>query len=450
MAYHVKPHSAGRPFASASQSTPEAALTPASAPTTVLHWNSNRRRLASRQSTSALPDSSSAKRVWRAHIQAYERSQPSKSISSTKLARCARSVGTKWPGVASPYAPIVFTYATFVNAEQWLLGLSAALHGWPVALAGFGRENFQWWKPGTKLPGTVRAAELLGKLAPNRTIMFGDGGDTVIANPFTSTTRAVLAELHNTPRVLISSECNSWPVCYRDMYTEDIESVACSARSATCYPNSGAFIGRPGPMVQFLRGLQRMTPWSEREARERNMSVAEIANDQAGMHRLFINRSAEPFVQSVDALSAFFLNLFPCTGPSKEERLHSQSRFDPYRMCHEREYEPLPDIHVLKDGLEFVNSEGTIQRPVLVHANGLHYRMTSNRTRTPFSYLIRSLRAQRAKLLEYPILLIDSAFDGTCSVSKLGDVLARSREMLNDTFWRTHGRTVWVRGQEPT
>ena len=383
------------------------------------------------------------KRVWRGVQHPYDRSQPGRPLSATKMARCVKTIGKKWLGDASD-GPVIFTYATFVDAEQWLLGLSAASYGWPIALAGFGRENFQWWKPGSKLPGTLRAAEMLAALAPNRTIIFADGGDTVIANPLTPATSAILEEVGRKPRVLISSECNSWPVCYRDLYAQDLESRACSDRSPTCYPNSGAFLGKPAPIADFLRGLQRMTPWSEREARQRNMSVAEIANDQAGMHRLFANRSAENFIQSVDGLSAFFLNLFPCTGPSKVVRLHSPSRFDPYRLCHEKEYEPLPDIHVFPDKLEFVNSEGDIQRPVLIHANGLHYRMTSNRTRTPFFYLIQRLRAMRAKLLEHPVLLIDSTFDGTCSVTTLGSVLERSREMKNATFWETHGRTTWV------
>ena len=193
----------------------------------------------------------------------------------------------------------------------------------------------------------------------------------------------------------------------------------------------------------------RFTPWSEREAARRNMSIAEINNDQAGMHRLFLNRSTQRFQQTVDGLSSFFLNLFPCAGPAKTVRLHSRSRTDPYRLCHERIYEPLPDIHVFNDKLEFLNSEGDVQRPVLIHANGLHYRMTTNRSYSPFAPMLHRLRSMRHHLLQYPVLLIDSVFDGTCALSTIGDMLSRSFEMRNNkNFWTEpkNMRAQWTKG----
>ena len=62
--------------------------------------------------------------------------------------------------------------------------------------------------------------------------------------------------------------------------------------------------------------------------------------------------------------------------------------------------------------------------------------MTTNRSYSPFAPMLHRLRSMRERLLQHPVLLIDSVFDGTCALSTLGAVLSRSFEMRNNkNFW---------------
>ena len=74
--------------------------------------------------------------------------------------------------------PVMLSYATTVSAT-WLLGLSAAAHGLPLAVAGIGMPGWYWWEGGRKqIPGSHRALQVLDAvLAPNTPVMLTDHGD---------------------------------------------------------------------------------------------------------------------------------------------------------------------------------------------------------------------------------------------------------------------------------
>eukprot|EP00966_Prymnesium_polylepis_P303667 7014695-Prymnesium_polylepis.1 len=100
-------------------------------------------------------------------------------LSRAAVAACARAARRQgWPpqpeapGGAQP--PVLLSYATNV-ASHWLLGLSAAAHGLPLAVAGLGMPGWPWWEGGRKqLPGSRRALQVLDALVPRSPILLTD------------------------------------------------------------------------------------------------------------------------------------------------------------------------------------------------------------------------------------------------------------------------------------
>ena len=73
-------------------------------------------------------------------------SQPTAPLTEAELATCASIIkASNWR--ADGGGPVVLSYATQIS-EKWLLGLSAAMHGSPIVLAGLGRRGWQWWEGG--------------------------------------------------------------------------------------------------------------------------------------------------------------------------------------------------------------------------------------------------------------------------------------------------------------
>ena len=65
-------------------------------------------------------------------------------------------------------APIILAVATSVD-ENWPLGLSAALHGLPLAVVGLGQPGWSWTTGNAgKLPLLRAALQQLHKLAPQQ------------------------------------------------------------------------------------------------------------------------------------------------------------------------------------------------------------------------------------------------------------------------------------------
>ena len=74
-------------------------------------------------------------------------------------------------------APIILAVATSAT-ENWPLGLSAALHGLPLAVVGLGQPGWSWTTGNAgKLPLLRAALQQLHKLAPHRAVVVADATD---------------------------------------------------------------------------------------------------------------------------------------------------------------------------------------------------------------------------------------------------------------------------------
>ena len=221
--------------------------------------------------------------------------------------------------------PIILAVATSVD-ENWPLGLSAALHGLPLAVVGLGQPGWSWTTGNAgKLPLLRAALQQLHKLAPHRAVVVADATDTVVANPFSSSL------LRRGDAVVVSGECNSWPRCYRRLYAQHAPHQRCLRRWAACYPNSGAFVGRnPGLLLEFLDALNATR---QRDADD---------GDQGQLHHLYLRQGA-PTVR-VDGAGDSFLSLYPCRG----ERLDGDGDARHARNCFERQLDPLALIRTVR------------------------------------------------------------------------------------------------------
>ena len=65
--------------------------------------------------------------------------------------------------------------------------------------------------------------------------------------------------------------------------------------------------------------------------------------------------------------------------------------------------------------------------PLLVHANGKHYRLHERPLAPLLQRLLSPGLEERRRIERYPVLLIDSVAMGTCGVATLGSVLRGSK-----------------------
>ena len=285
--------------------------------------------------------------------------------------------------------PIILAVATSVD-ENWPLGLSAALHGLPLAVVGLGQPGWSWTTGNAgKLPLLRAALQQLHQLSPHRAVVVADATDTVVANPYSSSL------LRRGDAVVVSGECNSWPRCYRRLYAQHAPHQRCLRRWAACYPNSGAFVGRtPGLLLEFLDALNATR---QRDADD---------GDQGQLHHLYLRQGA-PTVR-VDGAGDSFLSLYPCRG----ERLDGDGDARHARNCFERQLDPLALIRT-------VRANGTVgaevragakglragARPLLIHANGDHARLHEP-TLAP---LMQQLATPTEAMLSHPVVLLGAA-----------------------------------------
>ena len=387
-------------------------------------------------------------------------SQPRAALSPSELAACVSMISdTSWAAHPSG-GPIVLTYSTGVP-EQWLLGLSAAAHGLPLVLVGLGRRGWSWWSPVGKLPGTARALQLMHALTPSAPIVFADGGDTVVANRWTRaevesamSCGGILSRCSNsaTDHVITGGECNSWPLCYNESYLRDPSYRRCLAGSAACYPNSGTYLGRPAALLGFVDGLKSTLRRMDARGYAGRLE-AEKGNDQALLHRFYLHRARhaaasalsqpQPQPQSlpqplspafslcIDGEAALFLSLFPCSGYHH----YKQRGNGPFEYCHEKPFDPMRRLQSTGNGTGLVlrstdvaSSRSTGEtphdrRPLLLHANGKHYRLHERPLAPLLSWLLSPSAAERARIESHPVLLIDSVPLGTCGVASFGSVM---------------------------
>eukprot|EP00326_Haptolina_ericina_P027091 CAMPEP_0181178034 /NCGR_PEP_ID=MMETSP1096-20121128/5500_1 /TAXON_ID=156174 ORGANISM="Chrysochromulina ericina, Strain CCMP281" /NCGR_SAMPLE_ID=MMETSP1096 /ASSEMBLY_ACC=CAM_ASM_000453 /LENGTH=276 /DNA_ID=CAMNT_0023266267 /DNA_START=79 /DNA_END=905 /DNA_ORIENTATION=+ len=242
------------------------------------------------------------------------------ALSAAEIESCERVLQSWWATARSKQAkisrwdtPLLVTYATALPSE-WLLGLSAALHGMPLILVGHGQP---WVGLHQKFFGTKRATTLLEAHADlsRLPLLFADAWDAMLLNP--PDAPGPLNDLsHGPPRVILSSECNSFPECYHSALAREPAMAACQADPArTCYINSGAY-GASSAMVasSLLSAVIRQLSDTS------HLYEAERFHDQAAMVHLYLRRleaSAAGTLRSnltIDSFSELFLSLYACSG----------------------------------------------------------------------------------------------------------------------------------------
>ncbi|KAL1496505.1 hypothetical protein AB1Y20_016459 [Prymnesium parvum] len=321
---------------------------------------------------------------------------PLAELNASETARCVRQV--VGPFLRGAPAPLLLSFLTDVPSP-FPLGLTAAAHAFPLALAGLGHA----WSPAAKLPGLVRALQLLAAASPSLPALFADGADAALSGGASALHRSLLSA-----GVWLAAECASWPVCLAANYSRLPSHAACAARGSLCFANSG---GGGGPAVSLLALLRAAA--AAQEAGER-------ADDQAAVHAAYLAGAAGG---RLDERGALFLSLGACKGGGRARRVGGAE------VCHRGAYEPLEALVGRGEGVRL--ADGT--RPLLLHANGIHDRLHRvwwgegrERRLPPRQNVSRRWREEtvrRRSQWRHPVLLIDSVAGGTCSVTTLEKLL---------------------------
>ena len=388
------------------------------------------------------------------------------------LARCTH-VAKRWLALSDnpSGSPILMTYATRVE-PRWLLGLSAASHRVPLVLVGPSMPAWKWYEGGAtrKVPGVLRALQVLHEVATHAPVALVDSSDLLIANEFMPAHAELVRNL-GPQSVMTGGECNSWPVCYRSLYASHPEFQGCvAARHAACYPNGGVQIApSPGTLSEYLRSLLSMII-----ATRRLPTPAERGYDQAALHRLYLgqgglhgqggmaspprdkvtkhastNRSASaPFGPRlrVDGESSLVLQLWSCgaDGPSTRSRGGKGG----WEYCSDGRHEPLTRISTVNGSarsvtLRYNGSEGVVTRPWLLHANGRHSHMAAPALQGLLRHYVgvapgpsslppaQGAHARESELplmpddvrWGHPVLVLESYSEGACFTTTLGWLL---------------------------
>ena len=317
----------------------------------------------------------------------------------------------------SAYKPILLTYLTNPH-EQWVLGITAALHGMPLALIG---EGHKWVSSSARLRHVRQAVAHIHALSPTSPVIITDGSDTLVANGLTRATATLLRGLVERDEVLFGSECASFPMCYKADYTgkgaAQAQHQKCRARSKTCFLNGGTYAGSSSALLRLLEHTDHLAGSV--------LSGAELNDDQAAAHRILLS-NAMPL--KVDDRGSIFLTLRPCRGPEMRvipSPVKGAPKGTTLTVCHYREHVHNPSKRVSRNGsrMVYLDFENATQLPLVVHANGFHKRLSQGPISPPY---LANLY-QRPTLLEHPILLLNSKRNGTCSHDTLGNVLKRAK-----------------------
>ena len=345
-----------------------------------------------------------------------------------------------------------------------------ASHRVPLVLVGPSMPAWKWYEGGAtrKVPGVLRALQVLHEVATHAPVALVDSSDLLIANEFMPAHAELVRNL-GPQSVMTGGECNSWPVCYRSLYASHPEFQGCvAARHAACYPNGGVQIApSPGTLSEYLRSLLSM-------ATRRLPTPAERGNDQATLHRLYLgqdglhgqggmaspprdkvtkyastNRSASaPFGPRlrVDGESSLVLQLWSCgaDGPSTRSRGGKGG----WEYCSDGRHEPLTRISTVNGSarsvtLRYNGSEGVVTRPWLLHANGRHSHMAAPALQGLLRHYVgvapgpsslppaQGAHARESELplmpddvrWGHPVLVLESYSEGACFTTTLGWLL---------------------------
>mmetsp|Transcript_31664 Transcript_31664/g.78899 ORF Transcript_31664/g.78899 Transcript_31664/m.78899 type:complete len:371 (-) Transcript_31664:114-1226(-) len=328
--------------------------------------------------------------------------------------------------------PILLTYMSHLR-PRWLLGISAAHHALPLAVAGLGRR----FTFADKLLSAERAVRMLHHLNPGAPVIFADGVDTIVANRLLPATQQRLQRAAREGKVILGAECFSYPLCYRELYRNHSAHQRCRASGApTCYANSGLYAGSSAVLLQLLTKAHEVAVHGQ---------GVEQDDDQAAIHRLLLQGA---LAMEVDSESAIFLNLHPCRGHNFKAPPKGRKSRGQITMCFYEPHDPLSKIVRRKDEVWYrgatssstandwtqptatrsavhslsVRVDAADQRPLLVHANGFHSRLSDAYFGKGNTISWETIFAGTAAMNAYPVLLFDSPIYGRCNVSTLGDL----------------------------
>ena len=148
----------------------------------------------------------------------------------------------------------------------------------------------------------------------------------------------------------------------------------------------------------------------------------QAANDQAGVHQLYLQQARHGLNISVDSGNALFLSLHNC------EHHRRKTKFCHYGTF----YDPLPDVDFDGEALTYQlhrQAEGSTPaetRPLLVHANGDHSRMIGVWQRAA-NASVRWRNTPPEVIRQHQVMLLDAdaSAGGSCSLSSLGELSDR-------------------------
>lgn len=346
------------------------------------------------------------------------------SLTSSELKFCgALLANSSW--TARPPA-VVLTHMPRVEAP-WLLGVSAALHGLPLAIAGFGHPVDQRWFDGKtpSLPSLLRAAQLLGAIPATAHVPVAllDAHDTFVANAPSAISHEIAHKMGEA-QVTVGGECLHHPVCnIGEMRSRRADYRACVDEGFdACSPNSGLLYGHPKPLGTLLLAmLQRIV---ERQVESGPLAFIS-AHDQGALHTLYIEGGAAGVELEVDHMSRHILNLAPCN-----TRQNYTQAVKGFSYCRERYHLPFARTRVLNSTAlyHYPRTTSPPVHPLFAHANSAYGGGVAATQLLRHHKLAPVREAFSAwppppHVLITPVLLMDSARFGACAVVPLGHIV---------------------------
>ena len=335
---------------------------------------------------------------------------------------------------------LLLAYLTDISRD-WLLGLSASAYRIPLVLVGQGNK---WVGARGKMWGVARAAQLLGAVAPHVPILVLDGADTFVANPLRAIELA-RAIGRADDRVVVSTECNLWPVCTRMAnFSRTRQHAACRNGSwPACFPNSGAFLGSGRALSRLVAAiLPAFDPAHAASNAGQRAGGKWASNDQFAIGEAYLEQAALGLEIELDGRGDFVTSLIDCR-PHRSLRAQNcwHEPWDALRHLRvdEASHEATLKWRTAARGGGHGGGEERAQRPLVLHSNAdpTFAKLNSSSARPAWTWLL----ARRDELLAHPVVSLDGAALGACNVSSLGDVLALGHDVFG-RMWSVEHREL--------
>ena len=335
---------------------------------------------------------------------------------------------------AGPPPIAVLTYATELPVD-WLLGASAARLRVPLVLVGLGSPHDRSRLFTHKYTALLRAARVLADAWPATALVLSDAWDVVMANALdrSPAARRAVDAVRRSERVLLSTECNSWPRCYRELFATDAGLRRClGSAGRTCFVNGGLWMGSARTLSSAMipELLRRMgAPLRGVGCTRDYRTPCRIENeyDQAVLNRMLLGRdslrAAAPPSRAVslhvDSRSSVFLSLFSCAGPTFRAIGSHGAEY-----CHVRNHTPLERVRVRADGVAYRDAPrgDEAELPLFIHTNG-HQEAGRRLSLPAFAPLREALAPLSEEELRAPVLLVGAA---ACNLTRLGALRQRA------------------------